>query len=102
MFRVVIMYSKTVESHFDMNYYLNHHIPMVREIFKNMSLRKIEVDAGISNAFPDQPLLYASISYFYFGKIEDFQQGMATHGGEIIGDMHNYTNVQPLIQIDQI
>jgi uncharacterized protein (TIGR02118 family) len=102
MFRVVIMYPKTNDSHFDMNYYLSHHIPLVREIFNKTSLGKIEIDQGIANAFPDQPVPYASITLFHFEKIEDFQNGMMTRGNEIVGDMPNYTNVQPTIQIDQV
>lgn len=102
MFRVVILYPRTPDSQFDMNYYLNHHMPLVREIFQNTSLVKIEVDQGLTNAFPDQPLPFESISYFHFEKIEDFQSRMMVRGGEIVGDMANYTNVQPIIQIDQL
>lgn len=102
MFRVVILYPKTPDSHFDLDYYQNHHIPLVRNIFKGTSLAKIEVDEGLANAFPDQPVPFASISYFHFENIQDFQQGMMQRGGEIIGDMPNYTNVQPVIQIDRV
>ena len=102
MFRVVIMYPKTNDSHFDMNYYLTHHIPMIRDIWRHTSLGKIEIDQGIANAAPGQPVLYESISYFYFEKIEDFQNGFMQRGGEIMGDIHNYTDVLPQIQIDQV
>jgi uncharacterized protein (TIGR02118 family) len=102
MFRVVILYPKSSSSYFDMDYYLSKHIPLVRDIFQHSSLGKVEIDTGIANAFPDQPVPYESISYFHFEKIEDFQQRMMVRGGEIVGDMHNYTNVQPIIQIDQI
>lgn len=102
MFRVVILYPKTSDSHFDMDYYLNRHIPLVRDIFQHTSLGKIEIDRGLANAFPDQPIPYESISYFHFEKIEDFQNRMMARGSEIINDMHNYTNVQPTIQIDQV
>lgn len=102
MIRVVILYPKTSDSHFNMDYYLNHHIPLVREIFKDLGLSRIEVEEGVANAFPDQPVPFASISYFTFEKPEDFQAGMATRGGEIIGDMANYTNVQPQIQINRV
>ncbi len=102
MIRVVILYPKTADSHFNMQYYLNSHIPLVRQIFKDLSLTHIEVDEGVANAFPDQAVPYASISYFTFLHDQDFQAGMMARGGEIIGDMHNYTNIQPQIQIDKV
>jgi len=102
MIRVVILYAQTSDSHFDMDYYLNKHIPRVREIFKDLGLVKVEVDDGIASAFPGQPAPFASVSYFHFETLEGFQQGMATHGGEIIGDVPNYTNVQPQIQINRV
>jgi hypothetical protein len=60
------------------------------------------VEEGIASAVPGQPAPFASISYFLFDKIEGFQTGMLTHGGEIIGDVPNYSNVQPQIQISRI
>ena len=103
MFRVVIMYPKTPDSHFNMDYYRDHHIPLVREIFGGLSLRCIEIDKGLANAFPNQPFPYESISYFHFENIDDFQNVMMSpRGGQIVGDMQNYTNVQPLIQINQV
>jgi uncharacterized protein (TIGR02118 family) len=102
MIRVVILYPKTSDSHFNVDYYLNHHIPLVRDIFRDLSLVKIEVDEGLANAFPEQPVPFASISYFTFDRQEDFMAGMGARGGEIIGDLRNFTNVQPQIQIDRV
>jgi hypothetical protein len=42
------------------------------------------------------------ISSFLFDKLEDFQQGMAAQGAWIVGDVPNYTNVQPQIQISNL
>ena len=102
MVRVVILYPKTADSHFDMNYYLKTHITHIREIFKDLGLVKIEIDEGVASAMPGQPIPYASISYFTFKDPDGFQKGFATSGAWIMGDIANYTNVQPLIQIDRI
>ena len=102
MIRVVILYPKTAESRFDMAYFLSRHIPLIREVFKDLSLTHIEVDQGIANVFPDQPVPFESICYFTFANDQDFQTGMAARGSEIVADLPNYTNVQPIIQIDRI
>ena len=102
MFRVVLLYPKTSDSHFDADYYLGNHIPRIREIFKDLGLVSIEVDIGIASAFPGQPPPFASISYFTFDNLEGFQSGMESDGEWIMGDLPNYTDVQPQIQIDQV
>ena len=38
----------------------------------------------------------------YFNSLADFQQAMEAHGKEIMGDIPNYTNIQPQVQISEI
>src|SRR5688572_21346328 len=102
MFRVLIMYPKTPESTFDTTYYVERHLPVVREIFADLSLVDIQVDVGLGTGMPGQDAPYASVSLFSFEKLEDFQTGMAARGNEIIADVPNYTNVQPVFQINQV
>ncbi len=102
MFRVVMLYPQTSDSRFDMDYFLSKHIPRIREIFKDLGLRNIEVQQGIASAMPGQPAPFMCISSFLFDTLEGFQQGMAAQGGWIIGDVPNYTNVQPQIQISNL
>lgn len=100
MYRVVIMYPKTETSNYNMEYYLNHHLPLIRGLFKKII--NIEVDQGIRNAFPDQPMPYYTISYFYFETIEDFQEGIMAGANDIMEDLAKFSNVQPIIQINEI
>lgn len=39
---------------------------------------------------------------FGFPSIEAFQAAFAPHAKEIMGDIPNYTNVQPVIQINEV
>jgi hypothetical protein len=34
--------------------------------------------------------------------VADFQKGITAHGNEILGDIPNYTNISPQIQISDI
>ena len=61
-----------------------------------------EVDEGIGSITPGEPAPYAAIGYLLFEKIEDLQNGLATHGAEIMADIPNFNNVQPQIQIGSI
>jgi uncharacterized protein (TIGR02118 family) len=41
------------------------------------------------------------IGHLAFASAQQMQGALAAHGPEIIGDIPNFTNVQPLIQIDE-
>ena len=102
MFRVVMLYPQSSDSRFDMNYFLTKHIPRIQEIFKNLGLLNLEVQQGIASAMPGQSAPFICICSFLFENLEGFQQGMTAQGAWIIGDVPNYTNAQPQIQISQV
>lgn len=102
MIRVTMMYPQSEGSQFDMAYFLGKHIPLVQNIFKNVGLVRYSVDAGVGGGMPGQPPTYMAITSFVFNSFEDFGAGFGARGGEIVGDMPNYTNVEPLIQVSQI
>ena len=102
MIRVTVLYPKASESKFDFDYYLNKHTPMVRERLTPLGMVRIEVDEGLAGFPPTQPATFHAIGYLIFENLEGLQNGMATHGAEIMGDIANYTNVQPIVQINRI
>ena len=102
MIRVTVLYPKTSESKFNLDYYLNKHTPMVIDRLMPLGLVRLEVDEGVGGLTPDQPPAYAIIAYLVFENIEALQKGLDAHGAEIMSDIANYTNVQPQIQINRI
>ena len=102
MFAVVMLYPQTSDSHFNFDYFLSVHLTRIREIFKDLGLVSSQIQAGIGAGQPGQPAPYACICTFTFETLEGFGQGFAQEGAWIMGDIHNYTNVQPLIQISNI
>ena len=95
------MYPQTADSHFDMDYYLNSHTPLVKERLTPAGLTGVDLRAGLAGGAPDSPPTYAMICNLSFGSIDELQTAMATHGPELIGDIPNFTNVQPAMQISQ-
>ena len=103
MIRVTVLFPKTSDSHFDMDYYLSKHVPMTTSKLQSLGIPvKTEVDEGLGTIMPGEPAPYAAIGYLLFENMEDLQKGLATHGAEIMGDIPNFTNVQPQIQIGSI
>ena len=102
MIRVSLLYPKTKESHFSMDYYINKHIPLLQKKLKDMGLMRIHIDEGVGSAVPGLPAPFAAIGYMTFNTVDELREGFAAHGSEIMGDIPNFTNVQPLIQISRI
>lgn len=67
-----------------------------------MGLVKGEIDEGMSGFPPDQPAPFAVVGTLIFDQLENLQRGFARHGAEIMGDLPNFTNIQPMIQISRI
>src|SRR5215213_7647521 len=102
MIRVTVLFPKTSDSHFDMEYYLSKHVPMTKSKLQSLGIPvEAEVDEGMGT-LTGEPVPYAAIGYLLFEKMEDLQNGLATHGAEIMADIPNFTNVQPQIQIGSI
>jgi uncharacterized protein (TIGR02118 family) len=53
-------------------------------------------------AAPGQPAPFLAACHLYFNAPADFQNGMQAHGTEILGDIPNYTDISPQVQISEI
>jgi uncharacterized protein (TIGR02118 family) len=42
------------------------------------------------------------MAHFTFGSIGDFQAAFGPHAAEIMGDIPNYTSIEPIIQISEV
>jgi uncharacterized protein (TIGR02118 family) len=102
MIRVTALYPKTATSRFDKDYYLNKHTPMVKELLTPTGMLGIGVDEGLGTLTPGEPPAFEVIGYLEFETVEDLQKSLAAHGAAIIADIANYTDVQPIIQVNRI
>ena len=62
-----------------------------------MDVRLIRGSAMMDGAAP----IYTLIGDMVFPSLQHMQDAMAKHGAEIIADIPNYTNVQPIFQISE-
>ena len=99
MIRVNVMYPKQDGGSFDYDYYLNTHMPLVGERWSGV-VRGMEVYRGLSGAGgADEP--YVTVASLKFDNVESFQQALEAHAAEIMGDIPNFTNINPVIQIEE-
>ena len=55
---------------------------------------------GKSGATGDAPT-HPIIVLLYFDRLEDFQAAVQQHGKEVMGDIPNFTDAQPVLQINE-
>ena len=101
MIKVSVMFPGGAGNKFDMTYYLNNHIPMVLQKL-GAAVRGASVEQGLAGAEPGSPPAYLAMGHFLFDSVEAFPECFAPHAQAILGDIPNYTNTQPTIQISDV
>ena len=101
MVKVSVLYPNREGMKFDMAYYLNHHIPLIRQLLGS-ALKRVSVEQGISGEEPGTPAPYATTCHLLFDSVQAYQTSFSPHAQEIIEDIPKYTNSQPLIQIGEV
>jgi uncharacterized protein (TIGR02118 family) len=102
MVRISVLYPNEPGKKFDLDYYINKHMKLVRDRLGAFGVTRTEVDKGVAGGAPGSSAPYVAIGHVYASSLADFQKGMGQHGKEILGDIPNYTNIQPQIQISEI
>ncbi len=81
---------------FDFDYYMKKHIPMC-----GLLGTSIEVCKGTS-PIPDASPAFVCVARIRIGSADDFSAAMVKHGTQIMQDIPNYTNITPVVQIDEV
>ena len=102
MIKVTVLYPNEEGKKFDFDYYLNKHLPMVQDLLAPMGMQKGEAEKGLSSADPSQPAPFVAIASLFFDTAEEVHAAFTTHGGQIMGDIKNYTDIQPQVQIAEV
>src|SRR2546425_4931321 len=101
MIRLRVHYRGGAVPPFDLSYSLPRHIPMVRAKL-GAACKSAAVEQGLGGATPDAPPAFSAMGHLYFDSVEAFQSAFGPHAGAIMGDIPNYTNVQPTIQVSEV
>lgn len=101
MIKVHIFYPNAPGVRFDMAYYTDRHMPMVQARI-GAACTGFTVDAGLASGAPGQPAPYVAVGALLVTSVEAFGAAMAQHGAEVMGDIPNYTDAQPVIQISEV
>ncbi|KAF7872439.1 hypothetical protein EAF04_003360 [Stromatinia cepivora] len=92
---ITVMYPKTETSTFDLDYYMKTHMPLVQEKWgpcglKNWTVTKLDESGG-----------YSMQALLWFESNEAWTKAVAAEGPTIMGDVANFSSVQPLLVFGQ-
>ncbi len=101
LIKVTILYPNAEGKTFDMEYYQTKHMPMVAELMGE-AMSHYKIDQGIAGRTAEEPMPYLAVGYLYFESLDAYQTAFGPNAEKIVGDIPNYTNIQPVLQISEV
>jgi uncharacterized protein (TIGR02118 family) len=101
MIKVSVLYPSGDNATFNMDYYCKRHMPMVQDRL-GPACKSVAVEKGLSGGAPDTGPSYIAMGHLFFDSVAEFQAAFAPHASELLGDIPNYTNTKPTIQISEV
>ncbi len=99
MIQALVLYPASAR--FDYDYYVHKHTPMVMELWKPHGLVSVTISKGVSGLMPGSAARYATVAVLTFTSVEALQSALAAGGAQVMGDVPNYTDSQPVIQLNE-
>lgn len=101
MIKVSVLYPFSEGARFDMDYYLDTHMELVKEKLGS-ACKGAAVEEGISGVAPDSSPTYVAMGHLLFDSVEAFGEAFGPHAEAIMGDIPNYTDIEPIVQVSEI
>lgn len=98
MVLISVMYPSGSGTRFDLDYYLKTHMPLVHERWSPKGLHEYTILKGVGTPDGGAPP-YQIVANLRFESAEAFKAAAAEDGAEIFGDIPNFTDTQPTVQI---
>jgi uncharacterized protein (TIGR02118 family) len=103
MVRISILYPNAKGSRFDVTYYVETHMPMsIKLLSAHPGFQGVSVERGLGGGVPGSPATYVAMCHFLFTSMEDFMAAFEPNAAVLQGDMRNYTDIEPVIQVNEV
>ena len=102
MIRVTVAYNNESGKKFDWDYFTGAHNRLVHRELDSRGLIRLEQDKGISSPDPNAPPPFVGLAHLTFNTLEEVHQAFQAAGAAVMGDIPNYTDIEPTIQISEI
>jgi len=101
MIKVSVMYPNGPEARFDDAYYRERHMPMVKRLMGD-TCKYYTVERALAGGTAEANAPYIAMGHLFCDSLDAFQAGFGPHTKEIMGDIPNYTNQKPVVQISEV
>jgi uncharacterized protein (TIGR02118 family) len=101
MIKVSVIYSNRPGVRFDHEYYRSKHLPLI-ERRMGAGLKYYTIDKGLSGSTPGVPATYVAACHLLCDSLAEYQASFGPYAQEITGDIANFTDVKPIIQISEV
>ena len=101
MIKVSVMYPNIPGARFDHAYYRDKHMPLLKQRMGD-ACRSYTVDKGLAGGTPGSEPTYVGMCRIFCDSVESFQTAFGPHAKEIMGDIANYTDLAPVLQISEV
>ncbi len=101
MITVNVLYKNSDSIQFNMNYYLESHIPLIRKLL-GAALKGVMVQQGTGSGAPGTPAVFAVITVLSFESMDTFMKAFMPHAPAVMADLANFTNVEPVVQYNDL
>lgn len=92
MVSLIVLYSADIS--FDREYYLNTHVPLVRQAMTPLGMQACEVDELLPG-LDGSPPPYQVVFRMHFESLDVLQAALAKAGADVMADIPNYYAGQP-------
>lgn len=64
--------------------------------------KNVAVEAGLGGGAPGAPATYVAMGHMLFDSVDAFQGAFGPNAEAIMGDLPNFTDIEPTIQISEV
>ena len=100
MINFTVLYPNNPNTKFDVDYYVNIHMPRLILEFGTI-LKEVNYELGIAGGEPNSPPAFFCIAHLTFESMESLRN-FREDAADIIADIPNFTDVMPIIQISKV
>lgn len=101
MLRMTVLYPNADDATFDWDYYNAEHMSLLDERFGPHLAKAPEVTKGVAN-LPKGDATFMASAILYFADRDALNAALKAGGMDIPNDIPNFTNVQPVMQLDEV
>jgi uncharacterized protein (TIGR02118 family) len=101
MVKVSVMYPYRPGARFDHEYYREKHLPLIKRRM-GAALKCYTIDKGLSGPTAQSPPTYIGMCHLLCDSLETYHSAHDPHAAELTGDIRNFTEVTPVVQISDV